>query len=170
MATEIIAVKLKLLGITVSVSELWRRLCRELPPACRVGQRFLELFQAHGVASAQIQRFLPQVTLEHLSSDRLGAVLTNETLDQAAALFGVRREWLEGIDEQLYENLSCYKAPRHFLEDLADQAADLRGPSRLPRGLGPCLTTRTTTRLVVVESIGSLGDKEVCRYRVYHDA
>ena len=134
--------------------------------------RFLELFQEHGVAPAQIQRFLPQVTLEHLSPDRLGAVLTNETLDQAAALFGVRREWLEGIDEQLYENLSCYKAPCHFFEDLARWQIK---PQIFAVRILCCGELDYTSQqeqplaLVVVESIGSLGDKEVCRYRVYHD-
>ncbi len=173
MATEIIEIKPKLLGITVNVNELWRRLRRELPPASRVAQRFLELFQEHGVAPAQIQRFLPQVTLEHLSPDRLGAVLTNETLDQAATLFGVRREWLEGIDEQVYENLSCYKAPRYFFEDLARW--QIKPQTFAVRALCCGELDYTSQQeqplaLVVVESIGSLGDKEVCRYRVYRDA
>lgn len=173
MATELIEMKLGAGGIRLNVNELWRRLRRKHSPADRVAHRFLELFQAHGVAPAQIQRLLPQVTLDRLAPDRLGTILTNETLDQAATLFGVRREWLEGIDEQIYDHLYCYKAPRRFFEDL--ERWNVQPQMFAVRALCCGELDHTSQQdqpiaLVVVEPIGNIGEERVCRYRVYRDA
>lgn len=172
MATELIEIKPGAWGVRLNVNELWRRLRREHPPAHLVAQRFLDLFLAHGVAPAQIQRLLPQVTLEHLAPDRLGAVLTNETLDQAAALFGVRREWLEGIDEQIYEHLHCYKAPRRFFEDLEQWHIQPQMFSVRALCCGELEYDRQCAQpiaLIVVEPVSKFGDEQICRYHVYHD-
>ena len=63
MSADLFEIKPGAYGIRLNVVELWRRLFNPHPPASQVGARFLALFQAHGVAPAQIQRFLPQVTL-----------------------------------------------------------------------------------------------------------
>ena len=86
-------------------------------PVTIVGQRFRQAFHDHGVEAAQIPRLLPQVKLDDLKSDEtLLAVLTPEVLDQAAHLFGIRTEWLEGVDDNIYEYLHCYKQPELFFE------------------------------------------------------
>ena len=173
MPTDLFEIKLGAYGIRLNVIEFWRRLFDQQPPASRVGTRFLALFQAHGVTPAQIQRFLPQVTLEHLAPERLGAVLTNETLNQAAALFGVRREWLEGVDQQIYEPNFCYKAPGWFFEDLTRWQNE---PQAFAVRILCCGELDNSSQreqplaLVAVEKVGMLGDEEICRYRIYHDA
>lgn len=173
MSTEPFEINLTIYGIQINVSGIWRKFFGRKPPSSKVAERFLALFQAHGVAPAQIQRFLPQVTLDNLAEDRLASVLTNETLDQAAALFGVRRKWLEGVDQQIYEPLYCYKAPVWFFHDLAKWqikpqtfsiralcSGDLDNSSSLDQPLV----------LLAVEKVGMIEDEEICCYRIYHDA
>ena len=155
-----------------SVHEIWRRLRDGQPLIPPVAARFLELFQAHGIAPVQIQRFLPQITLDRLAPDRLEAALTNETLEQASFLFDVRREWLEGITGQMYEPLYCYKAPHRFFENLAGWR--IRPQTFAVHALCCSELDNASPReqpvaLVVVERIDRLGDEEICRYRVYHD-
>jgi hypothetical protein len=173
MPTDLFEIKLGAYGIRLNVIELCRRMFNQQPPGSRVGTRFLDLFHAHGVAPEQIQRFLPQVTLEHLAPERLGAVLTNETLNQAAALFGVRREWLEGVDQQIYEPVFCYKAPGWFFEDLTQW--QIKPQAFAVRALCCGELDNSSSReqplaLLTVETVGVIGDNEICRYRVYHDA
>ena len=88
-------------------------------PVGGVAKRFLKIFQDHGVAITQIPQFIPQVTLEKLKSpESLIAVMTNEILDETAQLFRVKRTWLDGVDDQIYEPLFCSGTPKYFFEDL----------------------------------------------------
>ena len=173
MSTDLIEIKPGAFGVRINVNEIWRRLRCKHSPASQVVRRFLDLFQAHGIAHPQIQRFLPQITLENLAPDQLAAVLTNETIDQAATLFGVRREWLEGTDQQIYEPRYCYKVPRRFFQDLAQWQINLEAFSVRALHCGDLDNTSSreqTVVLIVVEPIAKVGDKEICRYRIYHDA
>ena len=86
-------------------------------PVQIVAQRFKQLFTDHGVEPSQIPRIFPKVLLEDLKSDdALLKRLNPELLDEAATLFGVRVEWLEGEDERIYPHRSCYKHPQKFFE------------------------------------------------------
>ena len=88
-------------------------------PVNIVARRFLQVFHDHGVQTTQIPRLLPAIKLDDLKSeDALVAMLTHDVLDQAASLFGIRVEWLEGVDDEIYECLACYKRPAVLLEHL----------------------------------------------------
>ena len=64
-----------------------------------VALRFKQLFTDHGVELSQIPRIFPKVSLDDLKSDEaLLRRLNPELLDEAANLFGIRVEWLEGED------------------------------------------------------------------------
>ncbi len=173
MSTDLFEIKLGAFGCRLNAIELWRRLSSPKPSCSQVGERFLSLFQAHGVTPEQIQRFLPQVTLQHLTGNRLNEVLTNETLDQVAALFGVRREWLEGVDQQIYEPVFCYKAPVLFFHDMARWQVKPQTFSVRALCCGELDNSSSREQplvLLTIEKVGMIGDEEVCRYRVYHDA
>jgi hypothetical protein len=79
-----------------------------------VSQRFVELFEAHGVRRNQIPRVLGyDLALGDLVDDAsLLAKLTEPLLDAACSLFGVRREWLDVAGEDPYSNHAFYKKPR----------------------------------------------------------
>lgn len=142
-----------------------------------VAQRFIQLFLDHGVKITQISRLLPAIKLDNLKSEEaLLAVLTPEILAQTAQLFGVRLEWLEGVDDTIYEYLSCYKRPSQLLDNLANviDGVDV--------GLSfPLRVLATTKRLncnvdgdqllapIIVEKVASLGEEEIYRYHIYRD-
>lgn len=90
-----------------------------------VAQRFLQVFREHGVEASQIPRLFPLIRFDDLKSEEaLLSVLTPEMLDKTAKLFSIRSQWLEGVDDRIYEWLSCYKQPEIFFEYLASPIED----------------------------------------------
>ena len=163
----------------MSIDNIWRRFTKngKTNPVNIVAHRFLQAFQDHGVEASQIPRLVPQLKIADLqSSEKLLAALTPEILDQTAKLFCIRSQWLEGVDDQIYEYLACYKSPEIILGHLA----------RLVCGHDVALTfplrvLTTTKKLdfrsdahqllvpVLVEKVFELGEEDICRYHVYRD-
>lgn len=140
-----------------------------------VAQRFIQAFHDHGVQAAQIPRLLPAIKLDDLKSeDALLAVLTPEILDQTAHLFGIRSLWLEGVDDEIYECLICYKRPEIILKHLAavldGNDVGLDFPLRIlstTKNLDYSDGKQQLLAPVIVEKIQELGGEEICRYHVY---
>lgn len=97
-------------------------------------------------------------------------------MEQTAQLFGIRRQWLEGIDDQIYELHSCYKNPVAFLDNLVAFC------HRKDNSLYPPVRAFTTQKnlnytdpenqplaLVLVDQIATLDDKAIFRYRIFND-
>lgn len=143
-----------------------------------VTRRFLQVFRDHGVGIAQIPRLIPDVALDALESERaLLAALTPKVLEQTAHLFGIRLEWLENVDDDIYEYRSCYKEPQLFFEHLASLLSRAK-PSRLDTPLRVLTVSKKLNchddryQLLVpilVEPIAELGDESVYRYHAYTD-
>ncbi len=142
-----------------------------------VAKRFLQAFQAHGIELSQIQRFLPNITLDCLQSEgKLLAALNHDVLFRTSELFGIRLAWLEGVDDQIYEHLGCYKRPQVILDDLNRLPRDQDGEIEFPLRV---ITTQMNLDYrggcdqmlvpVVVEKTAELGEIDVCRYRIYMD-
>jgi hypothetical protein len=165
--------------VSSNVNKLWQSFTGKTKPnpVNVVAQRFLKVFHDHGLQAAQIPRLLPQIKLDDLKSEEaLLAALTPDVLDQFAHLFGIRTAWIEGVDDGIYDCLSCYKQPEIFFENLA----------LLNRGENDSddffVQTFVTTKqldmndpsqqllaVVVAEKIAELGDQRVYRYHVYGD-
>lgn len=142
-----------------------------------VPQRFLRVFLDHGVEASQIPRLFPQIKLDDLKfSEKLLAALTPELLDQTAQFFGIRCQWLEGVDDEIYEYRHCYKHPELLLEHVASLNINPENPLQFP------LRVLTTTKHldcndprqqllapVLVEKIAELGDEWIYRYHIYRD-
>jgi hypothetical protein len=174
MGDDIIEIKPGIGPFKLNVVALVRRL-REMgknDPVAVVAQRFLDLFQKHGVAIPQIPRLIPQLTLDKLRSvDSLLPALTNDVLESAAMLFGVRRPWLEGVDDRIYETLTCYKQPHIFFEEYASLALPANGFAVRALSTLKALDRRNTRlqqlALVFVEKVQDLDCEEINRYRVF---
>lgn len=149
-------------------------------PADIVGnipRRFLQAFLEHGVEASQIPRLLPQIKLEDVQSpEKLLAALTPEILDHTAQLFGIRSQWLEGIEDKIYSGFSAYKQPRELLDHIA--SLRLADDQRLDFPLRVLATTPNLDRNnpaqqflvpIVVERIAELGEEEIFRYHMYTD-
>jgi hypothetical protein len=143
-------------------------------PVSLVAHRFIQLFSEHGVPTAQIPRLVPNLTLDKLiSPEALLPHLTGELLEQVAHLFAVRRTWIEGVEDVIYDCSSCYKDPTQFFEDLARINTD--GVVYPIRALF-CTSTlsmqdnRTQSlALVLLDKIAGIGEETICRYHVCFD-
>ena len=89
-----------------------------------VAERFVYLFAAHGVERTQILRFLGdnfKLKLADFSTNsKLLLALDEEILDHVCALFGVRRSWIDGASEQMYDRQMHYKDLPVFAQFLAE--------------------------------------------------
>jgi hypothetical protein len=95
-----------------------------------VANRFIRLFEKHGVLRNQIPRFFGHgLSLADVdNTEILLTKLTPEILQSACELFAVRLEWLENVDKQIYETHDFYKCPEAYAEFLRD-VADIEIPS-----------------------------------------
>lgn len=167
--------------ISHSINKLWQSFIGETKthPVNVVAQRFLQAFTDHGVQPSQIPRLMPQIKLDDLKSENaLLAVITPEILDQAAMLFGIRFEWLEGVDNKIYEEQFCYQQPKLFFELLADlrSRADTNTfnfPLRIlsaSKKLDGADGSQQLLAPVLVEKIAELGDEPIFRYHIFNDS
>lgn len=146
-------------------------------PVSIIAKRFIQIFEDHGVAASQIPRLLPQIKLSDLKSEEsLLQVLNHEILDQAAQLFGIRSQWLEGIDDQIYEIHHCYKYPKEFFDDLASFCHRKDNGLYLPvrafttrKNLDYTNPEKQPLVLILVEQFAILDDKQIFRYRIFND-
>lgn len=165
--------------VSFNVNKLWQDLTGKSKsnPVNIVAQRFLQAFHDHGVQTTQIPRLLPAIKLDDLKSEEaLLATLTHDALDQTARLFGIRVEWLEGVDDEIYECLACYKRPAVLLEHLRAVV----GGNDVGFSF-PLRVLSTTKKLdcnddsqqllapIIVEKIAELGEEDIYRYHIYRD-
>lgn len=143
-----------------------------------VARRFLRVFNDHGVETSQISRLFPQIKLADLESEKaLLNALTPELLDQTAQLFGVRSQWLEGVDDTIYDCHFCYKHPTLFFKHFVSLKRNTGDAARFPvralttaKNLDYKNPDSQQLALVLVEQIAILEDKPVCRYHIYGDS
>ena len=136
-----------------------------------VALRFKQLFTDHGVELSQIPRIFPKVSLDDLKSDEaLLRRLNPELLDEAANLFGIRVEWLEGEDNRIYPAISYYKHPEKFF--------DLFNSIKYEKFNYPVRLITSAQRLdfrdggyqpiliMLAEKVAEIGDKNIYRYYI----
>jgi hypothetical protein len=165
--------------VSFNVNKLWQSFAGKTKhnPVNIVAQRFLQAFHDHGVQTTQIPRLFPAIKLDDLKSeDALLATLTHDVLDQIARLFGIRVEWLEGVDDEIYECLACYKRPAVLLEHLAavvgGKDVGLSFPLRVfstTKKLDRNDDSQQLLAPIIVEKIADLGEEDIYRYHIYRD-
>lgn len=143
-----------------------------------VAQRFVQVFNDHGVQSSQIPRLMPQIKLDDLQSEvSVLAILTTELLDHTAKFFGISLKWLEGASDKIYEYQACYKQPEVFFELFSA----IQGRKWVD-GIGIPFRVLTTSKKldrssqnyqpivpVLVEKIAHLVDEPIYRYIIFND-
>lgn len=157
-------------GLTV-----WKK-CHN--PARVQAQRLLDAFAAHGVAGVQIPRLLPEaLTLPNAvfaDADELKSKLTPSLLDWAAAIFALRRGWLDGVDSERHVRVEGYKQPsvyRAWLEQRAthtlvgDRVIHVWVTSKEP--LGPQSTGAMC--IAFEQRFGHLDERYLSRYWLLSD-
>lgn len=142
-----------------------------------LAQRFLQAFLDHGVEVSQIPRFIPEIKLSDLLCPQsLLAALTYELLDKTGKLFGIRIQWLEGVDDRIYEYQACCKDMHVLLDHVAvppvRDGIDLMSPVRvltITKALDRHGDYAQTLVPVVLEKLTEQGDKIIYRYHVFQD-
>lgn len=135
--------------------------------ALSVARRFVELFEAHGVKQSQIPNFFGHgLALKDFANEQsLVNALSETILDDAAKLFAVRREWLDGADVQIYETHDFYKQPEKFYQFITELKASQQ---ELGGVLYACKDAKAhdETFFIIEQCIGWVGDKPI--YRNYY--
>jgi hypothetical protein len=176
MADELIECKPGIGPFKLNLVALWKWLShkKKNEPVTIVARRFLQAFQDHGVPVAQIPRLIPQLSLDKLvGPESLLPVLNGEILDTTATLFRIRRAWLEGVGEQIYDTVWCYKAPERFFQELSSIDMQNVNYPIIAFCCGNNLDARSSDEqpiaLVLKEKVCDVDDDEVFRYRIFDD-
>jgi hypothetical protein len=136
--------------------------------------RFIHLFETHGVQTSQIPRLIPQLKLSHLkTTESLLDALTPAIIDQAATLFGVRSEWLEGAEDEIYPHHYCYKQPNLFFEHFNTLAPNAYSCPVRMLAVNKYLDFQSDEYqplvLVLVETVKAFNEGYINRYHIYRD-
>lgn len=173
---DIIEIKPGIWGFNLNLRAFWRRMAGNTKPSHTevVTQRFIQIFNDHGVATTEIPRLIPEVTLEKLEShESLLLALTNEVIDKVADLFLVKKSWLEGNSSAIYDGLYCYKQPHRFFEELSKiKLVDIDCPviAFTSRKTLDCNSGREQPiRIIFEERCAQIGDKVIRRYVIWND-
>ena len=132
-------------------------------------ERFIKLFESHGVSRSQISGFFGHgLTIADCSaSERLVEKLTDEILHDAAELFGINLEWLHGASEQIFKIHHFYKTPEeciHFFSKLKTGGNELSGYALRPDKLRSI--DGYSSSIVILENIGQINEKQIQRLHI----
>lgn len=139
---------------------------RSMDSESSIAERFVGMFNAHGVHRNQIPRLLTKyLSISDVVTDTaLTKALTDEILDFSSNLFGINREWLDGATEQIYPLHDFYKNPAEFGRFIA--AIKDRSITNC-RGVVLRSETDDVEKpilIVLEEGIALLGEKPIYRY------
>ncbi|MDY0037766.1 MAG: hypothetical protein RBS05_17785 [Zoogloea oleivorans] len=155
------------LSLLDRLKKWWRD--RKNTPVESLASRFVRLFESHGLHRNQIHRFFSHgLTLKDVQDDAsLLEKLDERILEDVCAKFAVRREWLDGADEQVYEIHDSYPVPEHFAEFIAT----LKANNSAGQLNGYLLVLNKAHRdsdalLILSEVVGQLGDTAIRRYHL----
>lgn len=134
-----------------------------------IASRVIHVFEAHGVHRNQIPRFFGHgLTLEDVQRDEcLLPKLTDALLEEVCKTFALRREWLDGADENAYEVHCFYKHPEDFASFIDDLKAE--NPDGVIDGVVIAPVERVgeaRALLVLEEQVGWVGDTPIFRYHL----
>lgn len=141
----------------------------------QVADRYFQLFAEHNVSRAQIPRLIPELTIANVQSlESLLRALTPHIIDKTAALFGIRPQWLEGVDDVIYQTSYCYKNPKEFFRKLVTLDHD---QTQHAVCVFATITQLDSSKdcslaLVLIEKIAELeeyGEQDIYRYHVFSD-
>tara|TARA_R110002073_G_scaffold266047_2_gene429081 strand:+ start:523 stop:1323 length:801 start_codon:yes stop_codon:yes gene_type:complete len=134
-------------------------------PELSICDRFIGVFQKHGVGRNQIPRFLDDgLTVADIQNeDTLLPKLTEERLNRVCSLLAIKRGWLDGTEEAIFPEYFFYKHPEDFADFLTHHKIDYCYL------LYPKSQQDMSAALILKESIGFVEDREIYRFHVESD-
>jgi|TARA_R110002060_G_scaffold68010_4_gene76680 hypothetical protein len=136
-----------------------------------IATRLVALFESHGVHRNQIPEFfghgldIPSCA----SDDKLLEKITPEIISQAAALFGVNKDWLEGSSKEIYSIPDFYKHPEEFESYLVELLESAKADKFSAYSLiseKKVMNAYNDSLIVIAEPIGEINQREIYRYHL----
>ena len=135
-----------------------------------VAERFVKLFEAHGVYRNQIPEFFGHgLTIADLQSeDSLIIKLTPSLLQNTADLFLVNVEWLQHGQGEIFNLHHFYKHPAKIGQymDQLQSGGDDKHIEGFVLTVKPPRKHEEDTLIVLKESVGQIGERTIFRYHL----
>lgn len=164
------------LGEIVAGFSIWDRVSRwwKKQPEKEelIAERFLNLFESHGVHKNQIPRFFGHdLSISDMQNlDQLTLKLTEAALDDACELFNANRSWMDGASDKIYPTYNFYKQPAAFKDFVLSLTGDKEDNVFYAFLLVPRKCEYPDEALLVVqERVGDVGDNEISRFYLCND-
>lgn len=138
-----------------------------------IATRFIALFESHGVHRNQIVEFFGHgLDIPSCATDeKLLEKITPKIIADAANLFGVNKDWLEGSSKKIYEIPDFYKHPEKFEHYLIELLKNT--PTNKDQLYAYALTSEKKSTaeyydslLVITEPIGEINQREIYKYHL----
>jgi hypothetical protein len=135
-----------------------------------IADRFIKVFEAHGVNRNQIPRFFDHQLLvkDVQNANVLLEKLTEPILKDVCELFTINRTWLDGSNTQVHPINDFYKNPQDFsifLDQVINSAPDnwLIGELYTPE---KDLTFNTQSFFVIYENVGFIENEPIYKHHL----
>lgn len=140
-----------------------------------VAERFLKIYQSHGISKVQIPTFLElnlpnnNLKLADMMPERIIDKLDESLLTWTSSTFGVQREWLDGVTDYIYPHgrYDFYKRINSFIDlsvQLKESYKDLQIYALKPGKIIPNDSRGQDVVLVLRFTIAKLHDVNIFNY------
>lgn len=132
-------------------------------------QRFIGIFEQHGLHRNQVPRFFehdlaPKDVIDNASVLK---ALTEPMLAAACVQFAVRREWLDGADDQVHPYHDFYQYPTKFAEFITTLSQSRECGQLKALVIAPNEKYQNGEAVMILaEPVGKVGDKTIFRYHL----
>lgn len=141
-----------------------------------IASRFFKLFEAHGVHRNQIPALIDKgLTIKDVQTEELlFPKLNEELLNYVCELFAVRRAWLDGASDEVYETHDFYKHPElceAFIERLKshENAVHHQGVLLVSKASKASKDWHESAVIVLEETVELSKDKFINRYYILNN-
>lgn len=87
-----------------------------------VVERFIQIYEAHGIQQNQIAFFVDKKFNLQLrdfkDSESILQILDENLIKWTCEKFGIKKDWLDGTSNKIYERKDYYKQVEHFIDDI----------------------------------------------------
>ncbi|MBA6415578.1 hypothetical protein H4J50_06070 [Colwellia sp. 6M3] len=134
-----------------------------------IATRLITLFESHGVHRNQIEEFFGHgLDIPFCATDeKLLEKITSEIINDAAVLFGVNKDWLEGSSTEIYNIPDFYKHPERFDSYIADLVEKTDADKLSAYALiadKKLMNIYNDSLFVIAEPIGEINQREIYKY------
>jgi len=89
-----------------------------------VVDRFIKVYEAHGIQQNQIVTFVDKEfnlkLKDFKNNESILEILDNDLIEWTCNKFGVKRDWIDGTSDRIYESVDYYKEVPKFIKDISE--------------------------------------------------